>query len=86
MLIEAAARVRLEADGATVETDMTDIGTGTYAIFAQIAGEMLGLPADRVTVRLGDTDRPVPRDLRSSSRRARSAPGWPRPWAATRTS
>ena len=58
MLIEAAARVRLEAGGATGETDMTDIGTGTYAIFAQIAGEMLGLSADRVTVRLGDTDLP----------------------------
>jgi xanthine dehydrogenase YagR molybdenum-binding subunit len=56
---EAKARVRLTADGrAEVETDMTDIGTGTYTICAQIAGEMLGLPVDRVTVRLGDTDFP----------------------------
>jgi len=55
---EAEARVVLTADGATVETDMTDIGTGTYAILTQIAGEALGLPADRVTVRLGDTDFP----------------------------
>ena len=56
---EAKARVRLTADGrAEVETDMTDIGTGTYTICAQIAGEMLGLPMDRVTVSLGDTDYP----------------------------
>ena len=57
--VNAQARVRLEADGrATVECDMTDIGTGTYTILAQAAGEMLGLPLDRVEVRLGDTDLP----------------------------
>lgn len=56
---EAKARVRLTAEGrAVVETDMTDLGTGTYTICAQIAGEMLGLPLDRVTVALGDTDHP----------------------------
>src|SRR3712207_4518451 len=49
------ARVALTSDGrAVVETDMTDIGTGTYTILAQIAGEMLGLPVERVDVRLGD--------------------------------
>ncbi|MEX7051184.1 molybdopterin cofactor-binding domain-containing protein, partial [Pseudomonas aeruginosa] len=57
--VEAQARVRLEADGrATVECDMTDIGTGTYTILAQTAGEMLGLPVAEVNVRLGDTDFP----------------------------
>jgi xanthine dehydrogenase YagR molybdenum-binding subunit len=57
--VEAAANVRLEADGrVTVETDMTDIGTGTYTILAQTAGEILGLPADRIDVRIGDTDLP----------------------------
>ena len=57
--VNAQARVRLEADGtATVECDMTDIGTGTYTILAQVAGEMLGLPVSQVTVRLGDTDLP----------------------------
>ena len=56
---EAKARVTLKADGtALVETDMTDIGTGTYTIMAQLAGEMLGLPADKVLVDLGDTDHP----------------------------
>jgi xanthine dehydrogenase YagR molybdenum-binding subunit len=34
---------------------MTDIGTGTYTILAQIAAEMLGLPTERVRVELGDT-------------------------------
>ena len=54
-LKSSEARVALTADGrAVVETDMTDIGTGTYTILAQIAGEMLGLPLDRVEVRLGD--------------------------------
>lgn len=57
-LTEAEARITLSAEGAIVETDMTDIGTGTYAILAQIAGEALGLPVERVAVRLGDTDLP----------------------------
>ena len=56
---EAKARVTLKADGtAIVETDMTDIGTGTYTILAQIAGEMLGLGIDDVLVELGDTRHP----------------------------
>ena len=45
--------------GVTVETDMTDIGTGTYNIVAQTAAEMMGVPLDRVTVRLGDSTFPV---------------------------
>ena len=59
MLKEAKARVILNADGtATVETDMTDIGTGTYAILTQIAADMLGLTAEQVETRLGDSDFP----------------------------
>ena len=58
--MKSAARVRLEHDGrVTVETDMTDIGTGTYTIMAQTAAEMLGVPIGAVTVRLGDSDFPV---------------------------
>lgn len=58
-VVEARARVRLLPDGrAEVESDMTDIGTGTYAILTQIASEMLGLPMDRVETSLGDTDLP----------------------------
>ena len=56
---EAKARVTLKADGtALVETDMTDIGTGTYTILAQTVGEMLGLPVEKVLVELGDTRHP----------------------------
>ena len=33
---------------------MTDIGTGSYTIIAQTAAEMMGVPLDRVVVRLGD--------------------------------
>src|SRR6478736_3736469 len=53
------ANVRLASDGiATVRMAMTDIGTGTYTILAQIAAEMLGLPTERVRVELGDTSFP----------------------------
>ncbi|GHC71894.1 xanthine dehydrogenase family protein molybdopterin-binding subunit [Limoniibacter endophyticus] len=59
MLIESRARVTLKADGkAIVETDMTDIGTGTYTILCQIAAEMLGLAREDVHVELGDTNFP----------------------------
>jgi len=60
LVMKSAARVRLERDGkVTVETDMTDIGTGTYTIIAQTAAEMMGLPLDQVVVRLGDSNYPV---------------------------
>ena len=56
----SGARVRLNAQGiVTVETDMTDIGTGSYTIIAQTAAEMMGLPVDKVVVRLGDSSFPV---------------------------
>ncbi|MEC7793473.1 MAG: xanthine dehydrogenase family protein molybdopterin-binding subunit [Pseudomonadota bacterium] len=55
MVIEAEARIVLSESGATVQSDMTDIGTGSYAIFQQIAAELLGQPMNRVSVELGDT-------------------------------
>ena len=56
----SGARVRLGQDGVvTVETDMTDIGTGSYTIIAQTAGEMLGVPAEAVVVKLGSSAFPV---------------------------
>jgi xanthine dehydrogenase YagR molybdenum-binding subunit len=59
-LVKSAARVRLDPDGVvTVETDMTDIGTGTYTIIAQTAAEMMGVPLDKVVVLLGDSSFPV---------------------------
>jgi xanthine dehydrogenase YagR molybdenum-binding subunit len=56
---KAGARVRLQHDGVlTVETDMTDIGTGSYTIVAQTAAEMMGTPLDQVKVRLADSNFP----------------------------
>ncbi len=56
----AKVRVRIEADGrVTIETEMTDIGTGTYTILAQIAGDLLGVELQQIDVRLGDTDAPT---------------------------
>ncbi|WP_435167466.1 aldehyde oxidoreductase molybdenum-binding subunit PaoC [Falsirhodobacter sp. 1013] len=56
----SGARVRLQADGRViVETDMTDIGTGSYTILAQTAAEMMGLPIEKMEVRLGDSRFPV---------------------------
>ncbi|SFL33224.1 aldehyde oxidoreductase molybdenum-binding subunit PaoC [Methylobacterium pseudosasicola] len=60
MVLKSGARVRLDGAGTvTVETDMTDIGTGSYTIIAQTAAEMMGLPLDKIVVRLGDSDFPV---------------------------
>ena len=59
-LVKSAARVRLNDQGiVTVETDMTDIGTGSYTIIAQTAAEMMGVSLDKVVVRLGDSSFPV---------------------------
>jgi xanthine dehydrogenase YagR molybdenum-binding subunit len=60
LLMPSKASASLEADGRLViRTSMTDIGTGTYTILAQIAGEIIGLPADRIEIDLGDTDQPA---------------------------
>lgn len=60
LLVPSGARVRLDNRGmVTVETDMTDIGTGSYTIIAQTAAEMMGVPLKDVTVHLGDSAFPV---------------------------
>ncbi len=60
IVMKSAARVKLDNRGhLTVETDMTDIGTGSYTIIAQTAAEMMGLPLDKVMVRLGDSSFPA---------------------------
>src|SRR3546814_5580264 len=49
LLTKSAARVGLDRRGMImVETDMTDIGTGSYTIIAQTAAETLGVPIERV--------------------------------------
>ena len=60
IVMKSKARVRLEDGGrVAVETDMTDIGTGSYTILAQTAAETMGVSLDRVIVRLGDSAFPV---------------------------
>lgn len=55
----AAARVRLAPDGrATVQTATQELGTGSYTVFTQLAADALGLPVERVTLELGDSNFP----------------------------
>ncbi len=60
MAVKSGGRVKLDNRGCvTVETDMTDIGTGSYTIIAQTAAEMLAVPLACVNVKLGDSSFPV---------------------------
>jgi xanthine dehydrogenase YagR molybdenum-binding subunit len=54
-----AVRIVLTANGhAEVACATSDIGTGTYTIMAQMTADMLGLPLENVTVKLGDSTLP----------------------------
>lgn len=55
----SAARVRLQRDGrARVEIAGHEIGTGAYTIIAQTAAEKLGVPLEKVSVLMGDSNLP----------------------------
>jgi xanthine dehydrogenase YagR molybdenum-binding subunit len=55
-----SASVTLTRDGRLeVSSATSDIGTGTYTIMAQIASDTLGVPIDRINVRLGDSSLPT---------------------------
>jgi xanthine dehydrogenase YagR molybdenum-binding subunit len=55
----AAARVRLQRDGGTrVEIAGHEIGNGAYTVIGQAAAEKLGVPVDKVSVFIGDSDLP----------------------------
>ena len=67
-----AAAIRMHFQGASkaratmypdrsvvVQADMTDIGTGTYTILAQVAAETLEVPFEKVRVELGDSAFPA---------------------------
>jgi xanthine dehydrogenase YagR molybdenum-binding subunit len=59
MRLPASARAVLTDDGRLeVSSATTDIGTGTYTIMSQIAADVLGLPIENVTFRLGDSTLP----------------------------
>jgi xanthine dehydrogenase YagR molybdenum-binding subunit len=56
----AKARVTLNRDGsALVEAGMHEIGGGTYTVMRQVAADALGVRAEMVTVKLGDTRLPA---------------------------
>jgi xanthine dehydrogenase YagR molybdenum-binding subunit len=57
--VPMAVRIVLTANGhAEVSCATSDIGTGTYTIMAQVAADMLGLPIENVSVKLGDSTLP----------------------------
>ncbi len=57
--MQAGARIVLGANGhAEVVCGFSDIGTGTYTIMAQVTADLLGLPLENITVRLGDSTLP----------------------------
>jgi xanthine dehydrogenase YagR molybdenum-binding subunit len=57
--VPSSARAVLTPDGSLeIGAGTADIGTGTYTIFTQIGAELLGLPLDKVTVKIGDSDLP----------------------------
>ncbi len=57
--VPITVRIALSANGhADVSCATSDIGTGTYTIMAQVAADMLGLPLDAVSIRLGNSTLP----------------------------
>jgi xanthine dehydrogenase YagR molybdenum-binding subunit len=55
----STAKAILFPDGhAEIECCTQDIGTGTYTVMTQIAADALGLPVDRIKVKLGDSNYP----------------------------
>jgi xanthine dehydrogenase YagR molybdenum-binding subunit len=59
MQMKASARAVLTANGSVeVASATADIGPGTYTMMAQIAAEMLGVPLENVSVKLGDSSLP----------------------------
>ena len=59
LLLPSKCNVAIDKQGVlTVRMSMTDIGTGSYTVFTQVAAEMLGIPIENVRMLLGDSDFP----------------------------
>jgi xanthine dehydrogenase YagR molybdenum-binding subunit len=59
MQVKASARAVLTANGnVEIASAAADIGPGTYTMMAQLGAELLGVPLDNVTVKLGDSALP----------------------------
>ena len=55
--VPITVRIVLTANGhAEVACATSDIGTGTYTIMAQVAADMLGLPLDNISIKLGELE------------------------------
>jgi xanthine dehydrogenase YagR molybdenum-binding subunit len=55
----ASTTARMAPDGrVTIRAGTQEIGCGTYTVMSQIAADALGIPVDRVTMELCDTDMP----------------------------
>jgi xanthine dehydrogenase YagR molybdenum-binding subunit len=59
MQMKASAKAVLTANGSVeIASATADIGPGTYTMMTQLAAEMLGVPLEHVTAKLGDSDLP----------------------------
>ncbi len=57
--MKTSARAALQRDGRLeVACATSDVGTGTYTVMAEIASDALGIPIDRISVKLGDSELP----------------------------
>ncbi|MBB4121298.1 xanthine dehydrogenase family protein molybdopterin-binding subunit [Martelella radicis] len=59
LVLPSGARAILSGGKLIIETDMTDIGTGSYTILAQTAAETMGMDVDDVEMRLANSAYPV---------------------------
>jgi xanthine dehydrogenase YagR molybdenum-binding subunit len=60
MFSKTSAKAKLSANGhLEVSNASSDIGTGTYTVMTQVAADTLGLSADQITARLGDSSMPT---------------------------
>jgi xanthine dehydrogenase YagR molybdenum-binding subunit len=57
--VPSTVRIVLTANGhAELSCAASDIGTGTYTIMAQVAADLLGLPIENISIKLGDSTLP----------------------------
>jgi xanthine dehydrogenase YagR molybdenum-binding subunit len=59
LVLPSGARAILDGGKLIIETDMTDIGTGSYTILAQTAAETMGMSLDDVEMRMANSAYPV---------------------------
>ena len=59
MQMKASAKAVLTANGSVeISSATADIGPGTYTMMTQLAADMLGVPIEHVTAKLGDSSLP----------------------------